>query len=102
MARHGVGGDPCSRDHDSRAEHSCQNSYEEPASTSLILELRLELMGQPEKKSVLFVCTGNSCRSQMAEGLLREIAGERFEASSAGTNPSRVNPIAVRVMAELG
>jgi arsenate reductase (thioredoxin) len=59
-------------------------------------------MGQPEKKRVLFVCTGNSCRSQMTEGFLREIAGERFEVSSAGTNPTRVNPIAVRVMAEVG
>ena len=59
-------------------------------------------MGQPEKKRVLLVCTGNSCRSQMAEGFLRETAGERFEASSAGTNPTRVNPIAVRVMAEVG
>lgn len=60
------------------------------------------MTGQPEKKRVLFVCTGNSCRSQMAEGFLREIAGERFEASSAGANPTRVNPIAIRVMAEVG
>ncbi|HLG14901.1 MAG TPA: arsenate reductase ArsC [Blastocatellia bacterium] len=53
------------------------------------------------KQRVLFLCTGNSCRSQMAEGLLREIAGERFEVASAGTNPTAVNPMAVRAMAEV-
>jgi arsenate reductase (thioredoxin) len=51
---------------------------------------------------VLFLCTGNSCRSQMAEGALREIAGDRFDAASAGTTPSRINPMTVRVMAEIG
>jgi arsenate reductase len=55
---------------------------------------------QANKKRVLFLCTGNSCRSQMAEGLLRELAGNEFDAASAGTNPIRINPMAVRVMAE--
>ena len=54
------------------------------------------------KKRVLFLCTGNSCRSQMAEGTLRELAGDHFEAASAGTTPTRINPTAVRVMAEIG
>ena len=54
------------------------------------------------KKRVLFLCTGNSCRSQMAEGALRELAGHRFEAASAGTTPTRINPTAIRVMAEIG
>ena len=54
------------------------------------------------KRRVLFLCTGNSCRSQMAEGFLRHLAGERFEASSAGTEPSSVHPDAIRVMAEKG
>jgi len=54
-----------------------------------------------KKKRVLFLCTGNSCRSQMAEGLLRHLAGTRFVAESAGTNPTRINPLAIRVMAEI-
>ena len=55
-----------------------------------------------EKKRVLILCTGNSARSQMAEGLLRELAGDRFEVFSAGTNPSRVRPEAVEAMREVG
>lgn len=54
------------------------------------------------KRSVLFLCTENSCRSQMAEGLLRDRAGDLFEVASAGTNPSRVDPEAVRAMDEIG
>jgi arsenate reductase (thioredoxin) len=55
-----------------------------------------------EKKKVLFLCTHNSARSQMAEGILRSAYGDKYEASSAGTEPSRVNPYAVRAMAEIG
>jgi arsenate reductase len=55
------------------------------------------------KPSVLFLCTGNSCRSQMAEGFLREFGGDRFTAYSAGTVPAeRVHPLAVQVMSEKG
>lgn len=51
---------------------------------------------------VLFICTGNSCRSQMAEGFARAFGGGEIEAYSAGTHPSHLNPIAVEVMAERG
>jgi len=51
---------------------------------------------------VLFVCTGNSARSQMAEGWLRHLSGGRVEAASAGTEPKGLHPLAVRVMAERG
>jgi len=54
------------------------------------------------KQRVLFLCTGNSARSQMAEGLLRDFAGDRFEVFSAGTRPTGLNPNAVTAMAELG
>jgi len=54
------------------------------------------------KKRVLFLCTGNSCRSQMAEGWMRQLGGDRYEVFSAGTRPQGVNPSAVRVMAEAG
>src|SRR5438876_5111128 len=54
------------------------------------------------KKRVLFLCTGNSCRSQMAEGWLRHLAGDRFEVFSAGTKPVGLNPLAVDVMREAG
>jgi arsenate reductase (thioredoxin) len=55
------------------------------------------------KPTVLILCTGNSCRSQMAEGFLRHYAGDRFEARSAGTKPAtEVHPLAVQVMAEVG
>jgi arsenate reductase len=55
-----------------------------------------------DKKRVLILCTGNSARSQMAEGLLRHDAGDLFEVESAGTRPSSVRPEAIAVMAELG
>jgi arsenate reductase len=54
------------------------------------------------KKRVLILCTGNSARSQMAEGLLRHDAGERFDIESAGTKASSVRPEAIAAMRELG
>jgi arsenate reductase (thioredoxin) len=57
----------------------------------------------PTKQNVLFLCTGNSCRSQMAEGFLRHLAGDRFNVYSAGTDPAeRVHPRAVEAMSEVG
>ena len=52
------------------------------------------------KKQVLILCTGNSARSQMAEGLLRHLAGDQMDVFSAGSRPSSVNPLAIQVMAE--
>ena len=54
------------------------------------------------KQSVLILCTGNSARSQMAEGLLRHMAGDRFEVASAGTKPNVVRPEAIQAMNEIG
>lgn len=55
-----------------------------------------------ETKRVLFLCTHNSCRSQMAEGLLRHDLGNRYEVFSAGTEATKVNPRAIQSMAEIG
>lgn len=54
------------------------------------------------KKRVLFLCTHNSCRSQIAEGVVNHYLGDRFLAFSAGTETTRVNPLAILVLAELG
>ena len=54
------------------------------------------------KLKVLFLCTGNSCRSQMAEGWARALHGDRIESYSAGTAPGRVDPRAIQVMREAG
>lgn len=55
-----------------------------------------------EKPRVLFVCTHNSARSQMAEAYLRQLAGERLEVESAGLEPAPINPLVVEVMREEG
>ena len=54
------------------------------------------------KTKVLILCTGNSCRSQMAEGILNHYGSDKFEAFSAGTKPSKVNETAIEVMREIG
>ena len=61
-----------------------------------------ELVGETTRRRVLFLCTHNSARSQMAEGLLRHLAGDRFEVNSAGTKATSVRPEAIAAMAELG
>lgn len=56
-----------------------------------------------KRQRVLFLCTGNSCRSHMAEGWLRHLAGDRYESLSAGAKPSGyVHPLAIKAMAEVG
>ena len=55
-----------------------------------------------KKQSVLFLCAHNAARSQMAEALLRKHAGDRFEAQSAGLEPTSIDPMTIRVMNEIG
>ena len=57
---------------------------------------------EAERSGVLFLCTHNSARSQMAESLLRHLAGDRFESYSAGTEATHVRPLAIRAMDEIG
>lgn len=60
-------------------------------------------MSTPQLPIVLILCTGNSCRSHLAEGILRHAAGERLDVRSAGSNPAGyVHPLAIQVMAEIG
>jgi arsenate reductase len=57
----------------------------------------------PDRKLVvLFLCTGNSCRSQLGEALLRRLAGDRFEVHSAGLDPKPIHPLTREVLAEIG
>jgi arsenate reductase (thioredoxin) len=56
----------------------------------------------PQRSRILFLCTHNSARSQMAEGLLRQLAGDRFEVMSAGTEATHIRPLAIRAMDEIG
>ena len=65
------------------------------------MDARATLRGM--KQNILVLCTGNSCRSQMADGFLRQMAGDRFDVFSAGTDPKpEVHPLAVMVMQEAG
>jgi len=59
-------------------------------------------MGKQKKKRVLFLCTENSARSQMAEGLMRHLRGKEFEVFSAGTEPKGIHPLAREAMKEIG
>ena len=54
------------------------------------------------KKNIIFICTGNACRSQIAHGLLQNLANDRFNVFSAGSHPSRVHLMSIKVMEEIG
>ena len=56
----------------------------------------------PKKEKIIFICTGNACRSQIAEGIMRKIAGDNFDVFSAGSHPSLVHPMSIKVMKEIG
>jgi arsenate reductase (thioredoxin) len=62
----------------------------------------MQELSMPRKHRILFLCTGNSCRSQMAEGWARHLDGDTVEAYSAGTEPKGLDPRAIKVMAEAG
>jgi len=55
-----------------------------------------------DKPCVLFLCTGNSARSQMAEALLRKLAGNKFNVYSAGLEPTVIHPLTIKVLEEIG
>ena len=55
-----------------------------------------------KKEKIIFICTGNACRSQIAEGLMRSLADDKFEVYSAGAHPTKVHPAAIKVMSEVG
>lgn len=59
-------------------------------------------MAECSRKSLLFICKNNSGRSQMAEGLLRHIYGDKYDIYSAGSDPKGVNPLTIEIMAEIG
>jgi arsenate reductase len=71
-------------------------------SLDLALRFNLYTAGVKNKLKVLFLCTGNSCRSQMAEGWARQLKSDEIEPYSAGTEPHGLNPLAVAVMKEAG
>ena len=56
----------------------------------------------PKKEKIIFICTGNACRSQIAEGIMRQLAGDKFDVFSAGSHPSSVHPMSIKVMKEIG
>ena len=56
----------------------------------------------PKKEKIIFICTANACRSQIAEGVMRKLAGDKFDVYSAGSNPSLVHPMSIKVMKEIG
>lgn len=55
-----------------------------------------------KKEKIIFICTENACRSQIAEGLMRRLAHDKYEVYSAGSHPTKVHPVAVEVMSEIG
>tara|TARA_X000001036_G_scaffold356542_1_gene338617 strand:+ start:104 stop:529 length:426 start_codon:yes stop_codon:yes gene_type:complete len=55
-----------------------------------------------KKEKIIFICTANACRSQIAEGIMKTIAGDKFDVYSAGSHPTKVHPMSIKVMNEIG
>ena len=55
-----------------------------------------------KKEKIIFICTGNACRSQIAEGIMRQLSGNKFDVFSAGSHPTAVHPMSIKVMREIG
>ena len=55
-----------------------------------------------KKEKIIFICTGNACRSQIAEGIMRQLAGDKFDVFSAGSNPTKIHPMSIKVMNNIG
>jgi hypothetical protein len=89
------------RTHRGRGSNPLPGLYERFSQALQSDETLVCARGGSVEKRVLFLCAGNSVRSQMAEALLQLIAGDQFEAHSAGTQPAGLNPMTVQVMREL-
>ena len=55
-----------------------------------------------KKEKIIFICTGNACRSQIAEGIMRQLAGDKFDVFSAGSYPTKIHPMSIKVMNNIG
>jgi len=83
--------------------HKAELKFESQLNKGTTVRVRLPAVpAEVDRKTILFLCTGNSCRSQMAEGFARQLAGNHYRILSAGTAPKEMHPLAVRVMSEAG
>ena len=83
--------------------HKAELKIESQLNKGTTVRVRLPAVpAEVDRKTILFLCTGNSCRSQMAEGFARSLAGDQYRIISAGTAPKAIHPLAIRVMSEAG
>ena len=83
--------------------HKAELKFESELNKGTTVHVRLpRVSAEANQKTILFLCTGNSCRSQMAEGFARQLAGNHYRIFSAGTAPKEIHPFAVQVMQEAG
>ncbi len=83
--------------------HKAELKFESELNKGTTVHVRLPMVSaEANQKTILFLCTGNSCRSQMAEGFARQLAGNHYRIFSAGTAPKEIHPFAVQVMQEAG